>query len=158
MTQYILHVSSYAGIVPWAVHFKGRVEGPRTESCHGGTIFNAPDARGQTTCEQGHVIEDKQVKWDVEADWTEARHERWAAAHYNGDGPQQFLTEREVIDRAVVQFLDGSAYPCEEVEPAQEGDELWFGHIDPEVGEVDLDAINDPEDAWGARIAVCHRG
>lgn len=150
MTQYTLHVSSYEGIVPGAVHYRGRVKGPHPQSCHGSTHFNAPGHRGKTTCDQGHELPE-QVTWDVEAAWSEERHERWAAKNFEGDGPQQFDTAKDVIDRAVIQFLDGSTAPCEEVKPAEEGDELWYGWINPDGD--DFDRYVDPEDGWGTMVA-----
>ena len=153
MTQYILNISSYEGLVPGAVHYRGRVVGPYPTSCHGGTRGGAT-ASGKVECFEGHVLPD-QVTWDVEADWSEERHDRWAAKHFEGDGPQQFLAEKDVIDRAIVQFLDGSEFPCEEVKAADEGDELWYGWI----GEGDAAAeLQDPSDGWGMRIAVKNTG
>lgn len=91
------------------------------------------------------------IKWDVEAAWSRARHDRWAASHFEGDGPRQFDTQEDVIDRAMIQFLDGSENPCEPVEPAQEGDELWHGWVNPEGGM--FDDLTDPGDSWGMMIA-----
>lgn len=159
MTQYILNVTSYSGIVAWATHYRGHVEGPHPDSCHGNTRFNAPDARGRTTCEQGHDIPDR-VKWDVEQAWSHERLERYLAACSKAlrddsrqpDGPGQFDTEKDVIDRAIVQFLDG----MEQVnDPAEEGDELWFGHVDQ--GEAP-EFWDNPDEVWGMRLASCHRG
>lgn len=62
MTQYILHVSSYAGLVPGARHLTGRVEGPHPPSCHGSTHYNAPGHRGKTTCDEGHEIPEQVTK------------------------------------------------------------------------------------------------
>lgn len=152
MTQYVLHVSSYAGIVPGARHYRGRVEGPYPESCHGGMSYNAPEARGKMICDEGHEIPQDRVAWDVEAEWTEERHERWAKAHFEGQSPQQFDTKEEVIDRAVIQFLDGSSDPCEEVTPAAEGDELWYGYVST-TGHDD-----DEGDGWGTCIATKNTG
>ena len=160
--KYILHVSSYAGIVAWATHYRGRVEGEHPEPCHGNTTrYNAPDARGKTTCEEGHELPE-QVRWDVEHAWSDERMERYLAAcskalrndERQPDGPGQFGTEREVIDRAVVQFLDGMAKVND---PAEEGDELWFGHVDPDLGPAP-EAWDDPDEVWGRMIASCHRG
>lgn len=162
MTQYILTVSSYAGLVPWARHFKGRVEGPHPEPCHGNsTIFNPPEHRGKTVCAEGHELP-KQVKWDVEAAWSEARHERYLAESAKAlreglpgpDGPGQFDTEKAVVDRAIVQFLDGLEHVND---PAVEGDELWYGYVDSGAGQAP-DQWDDPEDVWGMRIARCQRG
>jgi hypothetical protein len=152
MTQYILEISSYAGIVPGARHYKGRVKGPHPQSCHGGTQFGATKS-GKMECMEGHVLPDR-LEWDVEAAWTEERHERWAAKGFEGDGPQQFLSKKDVIDRAIIQFLDGAGGPDrwweQDVPAAEEGDELWHGWIAREG----LDDENtDPEDSWGMCIA-----
>jgi hypothetical protein len=154
MTQYIVKVSDYGGLVPGAKHFRGRVEGPYPQSCHGATHMGATKS-GKRECDEGHVLADR-VTWDVEAEWTEERHERHAAAHYEGDGPQQFLTKRDVLDRAIVQFLDGSSFPCEEVQAAAEGDELWYGWIARAGGQDDEHV--DPEDGWGMMIARKNTG
>lgn len=103
MTDYELRISSWAGVVPGAKHFRGRVQGPHPESCHGGTVFNAPAHRGRTTCEQGHELPERD-EWDVEAAWAEARYERYMRAHFKGDGPDQFLSENAVITAAVRRF------------------------------------------------------
>lgn len=146
MTQYILRVSSFDGLVPGAVHYRGRVEGDYPKSCHGGSRHGG----GKVTCFEGHELPDR-VEWDVEAEWSQERHDRWHAKHFEGDGPQQFTSKKDVIDRAMIQFLDGSDYPCEKVDPAQEGDELWYGWISPEGGQ--FDDLQDPEDGWGMMIA-----
>jgi hypothetical protein len=140
MTQFILHISNYNGLVPGTWHFRGRVEGPHPQSCHGGSRYNAPEARGKTVCEEGHELPE-QVKWDVEAEWTEERRDRWAAGNFEGPSPQQFDTEEAVLDRAMIQFLDGSGGLCEE------GDELWYGWINP------FNDLTDASDGWGMMIA-----
>jgi hypothetical protein len=56
------------------------------------------------------------------------------------------------MDRAIIQFLDGSDYPCEKVEPAAEGDELWYGWVCPD-GPGDWTELQDPGDGWGCMIA-----
>lgn len=147
MTQYVLHISSYGGLVPGAVHCRGRVEGPHPKPCHGNRTHH--DGY-KTVCDEGHELPG-QVRWDVEAAWTVERHDRWAARDFEGDGPQQFDSKRDVMDRAVIQFLDGSDFPCEKVDPAAEGDELWYGWISPEGGQ--FDDLQDPEDGWGMMIA-----
>ncbi len=147
MTQYILHISSYDGLVPGARHYRGRVEGPRPESCHGKIHYDG----WKETCDEAHELP-KRVRWDVEAAWSQERHDRWAAAQFEGAGPQQFDSKAEVMDRAMIQFLDGSDYPCEKVDPAEEGDELWYGWVCPD-GPGDWNDLQDPEDGWGCMIA-----
>lgn len=152
MTQYILTISSYAGIVPWAVHYKGVVKGPHPPSCHGGTTYHGSDGplRGKTTCSEGHELP-KQAEWQVEAAWTEERYSRYAAGHFEGDSPSVFTDKREVMDCAIIRFLDGADQWWEQkVPPAEEGDELWYGWI----GDREADAeLQDPEDGWGMMIA-----
>jgi hypothetical protein len=138
--NYRLRVSSYIGLVPWATHFTGRVRGEDAPLCHGTTEhFNAPGHRGISTCDEGHEIL-KPIEWDVEAAWTEARYERYSAAHFEGNGPNQFSTEQEVIDRAIVAFLDGQngMWWAEIIEPAKQGDRLL--------------------DEYGNILAICNRG
>lgn len=151
MTQYILNISTFSGLVPGATHYRGRVKGPYPESCHGGTRMGATKS-GKTECSEGHVLPD-QVAWDVEADWSEERYDRWVANRFESDGPQAFYTSRDVMDRAIIQFLDGSGgddrFWEEEVAPAQEGDELWHGWINP----GDSDDLTDASDGWGMMIA-----
>jgi len=150
--QYVLKISSFAGIVPGARHYRGRVEGEYPESCHGGTRHYG----GKTTCFEGHELPDR-VTWDVEADWSEERLERWAAARFEGPSPQQFDTKEEVIDRAVVQFLDGFTSQGTVVnDPARDGDELWYGYVHPEG--FPYDESEDYSDGWGSCIARCSRG
>ncbi|MGB6454804.1 MAG: hypothetical protein WBH47_09980 [Streptosporangiaceae bacterium] len=43
MTDYVLKISSFAGLVSGARHFRGRVEGPHEQSCHGGIMYRAGD-------------------------------------------------------------------------------------------------------------------
>jgi hypothetical protein len=143
MTRYILHISSYAGIVPGAVHYQGRVEGEHPGSCHGSTRFNAPESRGKWTCEQNHEMPE-QVKWSVEAAWTEGQYERRAAKHFEGAGPQQFASEQDVKDAAIARFT--GAAPCqwweEAVTAGEPGDTLYFGYIPSGQHEPD-------PDGWG---------
>jgi len=158
MTHYILHISSYGGLVPGAQHYRGRVEGPRPKSCHGQEHHGATKS-GQVECDEGHVLPG-QVSWEVEAAWTEAQYERWAAKSFEGDGPTAFYTSREVMDRAMVQFLDGSGgddrWWEQRVEPAAEGDELWYGWIAREGGQDD--EYVDDSDGWGTLVARKNTG
>ncbi len=149
MSDYILHVMSYSGLVPGASHYRGRVEGEHPRSCHGGSHYNAPESRGKTTCEQGHELPE-QVEWRVEAAWTEGQYERWAAAGFEGPGYEQFKTEREVIDTAVKRFL--GQLPCQWWEnpattPGDPGDKLWAGWVSRPQ---DQDLV---EENWGTVLA-----
>lgn len=155
--QYVLHISSYEGIVPGACHYRGRVEGEHPKSCHGGSVSRAG---GPWTCEDGHELPE-QARWDVEQDWSPERHERYVAAcsrairndERTPDGPAQFYSKEEVIDRAIVQFLDG----LDKVnDPAAEGDELWYGYVHPDG--IPYDEGEDYSDGWGSMIARCQRG
>lgn len=151
MTQYVLHLMSYDGIVPGACHYRGRVEGPYPEPCcPGGTMFSNLGH----TCMQGHVLPGR-TEWNVEAAWSEQRFERFMAAGQPGDSPSQFRSKQDVIDRAIIMFLDGAGgddrWWEQKVEPAQEGDELWYGWVNPEGGQ--FDDLQDPEDGWGMMIA-----
>jgi hypothetical protein len=146
---------SYDGIVPGASHYRGRVEGPHPQSCHGGTRY----ADGKKTCFEGHELPGR-TEWQVEAAWSEQRFERFMAAGQPGNGPAQFRSKKDVIDRAMIMFLDGAGgddrWWEQRVEPAQEGDELRYGWVNPEGGQ--FDDLQDPEEAWGMMIARCHRG
>jgi hypothetical protein len=149
MSDYILHVMSYDGIVAGATHFRGRVEGEHPKSCHGGTHYNAPESRGKTTCEQGHVLPE-QVHWIVEAPWTEERYQRWIAAKFEGPGPEQMDSEQEVIDTAVKRFL--GQLPVQDWEnpattPGDPGDKLWAGWV---ARPQDQDLV---EENWGTMLA-----
>lgn len=140
MTDYVLKISSFGGMVAGARHFRGRVEGPHPQSCHGGTRFNAPEARGKTICHEGHEIP-KRVTWDVDAFWTEERHERWAAGHFEGDGPGQFLTEEDLIQAAISRFRwEREPLWFEEKYPRPEpGDRLYLRYLPEELSWMDLD-------------------
>jgi hypothetical protein len=104
VTDYELRISSYAGIVPGARHYRGRVQGPSVKSCHGSKTYNAPAHRGTWTCAEGHELPERD-EWDVEAAWTEERFSRWDCRHFEGDGPGQFLSEAAVIEAARRRFL-----------------------------------------------------
>jgi hypothetical protein len=129
MTDYVLKISSYAGLVAGARHYRGRVEGPHPKSCHGGTVFHG--STGKTTCAEGHEIP-KQVTWDVEEPWTEERYQRYAAEHFEGDGPSQFLTKRRVVEVAVLRFAGSAQRRWFEEEPVvgEAGDRLFY-HWEP---------------------------
>jgi hypothetical protein len=146
--KYELHISSYAGLVAGAVHYRGRVVGEHSRSCHGGTTYNHPDHRGKTICSEGHVLPE-QVEWEVEAPWTEERYERWAARRFEGDGPQQYTDEAELVQDAIGRFL--GLLPCrwweEAVPPAEPGDELYLGY-------ASLRGDEPSPDGYGHRIAV----
>lgn len=151
--QYILKISDYGGLVAGASHFRGRVEGERPKSCHGAHHYDG----GKETCDQGHELPG-QVSWEVEAHWTEEHFERYMAAGQPGDSPSQFTSKKDVMDRAIIVFLDGcDDWWAQKVEPAEEGDELWYGWVCPDGDAMSAD-LQDPEDSWGMRIARCQRG
>lgn len=147
--NYTLRISSYAGLVPGAVHYRGRVEGEHPHSCHGGTTFHGADGplKGKTTCAEGHELPE-QITWDVEAAWTEARYERYAAKHFEGNGPGQYTDEGDLIRDAIQRFL--GAYPrqwWEDDYPApQPGDRLYLGSLALLMDEPD-------PDGWGHQLA-----
>lgn len=131
MTDYVLEVRSFAGIVPGARHFKGMVKGPRPEPCHGGTITHhgaSGPLQGKTTCGAGHVMPEK-TEWEVEATWDEARYDRYAAAHFEGDGPGQFTDERKLFEAARARFLGETGergwWEPRHV-PGEPGDRLYY--------------------------------
>lgn len=144
--KYVLKITSFGGIVPGAYHFRGRVEGEFPRSCHGGTSYNAPEHRGKTTCELGHEIP-KQIEWDIEASWSEERYDRWAAGHYEDDGPSQFTDKDELIKTAIARFKNEFPHPWyeEDYPIPQKGDQLYIGWIP-----VGLEGENDMiEEDWG---------
>jgi hypothetical protein len=152
MSDYILHISSFEGLVPGARHFRGRVEGEHPKSCHGGTVFHGWDGplKGKTTCAEDHILPE-QVRWVVEAPWTEERYQRWIAAKFEGPGPEQMTTEQEVIDVAVQRFL--GQLPVQDWEnpattPGDPGDKLWAGWVSRPQ---DQDLV---EENWGTVLAV----
>lgn len=143
-----LHITSYGGIVPGAVHYYGEVYGEHPRSCHGGSTFNHPDHRGKTVCAEGHEIPE-QVHWTVEAAWTEDRYNRYAAKHFEGDGPNTYYQEHELVRDAISRFLGElpTHWWEEDVPKAEPGDELYLGHVSIYV--------DDPSpDGWGHRLAV----
>jgi hypothetical protein len=151
MADYVLHIVSWAGTVPGAVHYRGRIEGEHPRSCHGGTTYHGggpPELHGKTTCAQDHVLPER-TEWRVEAPWTEARYERWAAAGFEGPGPEQFTSEQDVITAAAGRFL--ATLPARWWEgkavPGQPGDKLWAAWV-PRPEDRDLVQEN-----WGTVIA-----
>lgn len=153
--QYILTVSSFGGIVAWAVHYRGRIRGEHPRSCHGGTCagnwhLDKDDPRyGRTTCAEGHVLP-KQIEWDVEAPWTEAQYRTWVENRFEGAGPEQFLSKEELLRVARQRFLgelprqsfEDDKYPL-----PQPGDELWYGWVN-DGADDDLAE----EDGWGTML------
>lgn len=125
MTDYVLKVQSWGGMVPGAKHYRGRVEGPWPKSCHGGTIWSD---RGQT-CAEGHSLP-KRIEWDVDASWTAEHWNRYIALPFDSreDGPGQFLDLKTLIDTAIGRFL--GQLPVnggeEEGEVGQPGDRLYY--------------------------------
>lgn len=131
MAAFVLHIMSYMGTVPWAKHYTGRVEGEHPESCHGGTRFNGQDGplKDKTTCFEGHELPER-VEWSVEAPWTEGKYKRWAAKHFEGDGPNQYLDEADLVQDAIGRFT--GTLPCswweQPVPAAEPGDELYLDY------------------------------
>lgn len=124
MTDHHLQISSYAGLVGGARHYRGRVRAEAPKSCHGGLIFNGEGYR----CAEGHPLPDR-ADWDVEDSWTEERYERWHAASFEGDGPGQFLDQKRLIEVAVGRFTDTlpARWWEEKHEPGKPGDRLILG-------------------------------
>jgi hypothetical protein len=153
MTDYELHVSSYGGLVFGAHHFYGRVNGPNPEPCHGNRLrYNAPESRGKYTCDEGHVIPAR-VEWDVEAGWTEDRYNRYSAKHFEGDGPNAFRDEAELLATAVKRFRGEIPHHWWEGKPVvgRPGDRLFYGSsiFDPEGEQPD----RSPLPPWGSVLA-----
>jgi hypothetical protein len=152
VTDFILEISSYDGIVPGAKHYRGRVKGEHPRSCHGGSTFHGggpPELRGKTTCAEGHVLPGR-VEWEVEAIWTEDRYQRYAAREFEGDGPSTFASEQEVVDAARARFLAAGDEPSwweDKWEPGKPGDKLYAGWI-PRPQDSSM-----VEENWGTVIA-----
>jgi hypothetical protein len=164
MTDYVLHVMSYKGVVPWAVHFKGKVEGPSVPSCHGAMKFNSRGS-GKWTCAEGHEIPDK-AEWQVEAAWDEDRYERYAAGHFEDAGPSQFLAEEELLAAARARFLGEIPAPRGWEDKAavagQPGDRLFYAVLPENSAPEDQRPIDLMADAarreaglpaWGDLVA-----
>jgi hypothetical protein len=151
MTDYVLKVSSYGGIVPGATHYRGRVEGPHPESCHGSMTYNAPESRGKWTCEQGHELP-RRADWAVEAPWSEGRYERYSAKQFEGDGPEQFKDQQKVIETAVKRFTGELVHNWWEDKhvPGQPGDRLFLGFVARDESEIDV--------AWGRLMGTVPHG
>lgn len=132
----------------WAWHWWATVEGEHPKSCHGGSHYNAPGSRGKTTCEQGHEIPE-QVRWEVEAPWTEDRYQRYAARSFEGAGPCQFDSEQEAIDTAIGRFL--GTLPVQwwegEVTTGDPGDKLWANWVSHKPDDPNVQAN------WGTVLA-----
>jgi hypothetical protein len=126
MTDYVLEVKSYAGLLSYARHFVGIVKGPHPESCHGGTRFNG-SGDGKWTCSEGHPMPDRE-EWTVNQAWTEADYERYSDAMMDLDGPQQFTDRRTLIDMAVKRFRGALPVQWWEDEPipGKPGDRLYY--------------------------------
>lgn len=134
MTDWYLRISSYAGVVPWAKHFRGRVveEFTRCPKGHGHTSRS----HGKTTCVPcGTIIPDPR-EWDVEGFWSEAKYTRYANASFEGDGPAQFTDKAELIKVAVQRWTGETPDGYELYDrwwedgpkaPSQPGDRLILG-------------------------------
>lgn len=147
MTDYILQLSYFGGIVPGSTHFRGRVEGPHASSCHGSQHMG-PDTDHKWACEQGHILPDK-IDWEVEAVWTEERYERWAAQGFEGDMPTQFQSPKDVIEAAKARFLGETGerkWFEDEFIPGQPGDRLFLDFIPRDESELDAE--------WGHQIGA----
>lgn len=108
MTDYYLRVSSYAGYVAWAKHFRGRVIGPHLYPACGhneGTTYNSPESRGKWTCRVCPAEQPDRLEWDVDAIWTQARYDRYQASGFELDGPSQFLSMVALINAAIARFI-----------------------------------------------------
>lgn len=127
MTDYVLKISSYRGIVPGATHLRGRVEEPYPESCHGGMSYNASSARGEYSCAKGHIIP-RRIEWDVEEPWTEKEIRRFSARKFEADGPGQFASRRHLINVAIGRFCGYYLPRWFEEKPVigQPGDRLYY--------------------------------
>jgi hypothetical protein len=138
VTDYVLKISSYGGLVAGARHYRGRVEGPHPKSCHGAMSYNAPESRGKWTCSEGHEIPG-QREWDVEAGWTEERYSRWANKSFEGDGPQQFLDQAKLIEAAAKRFSGELPRNWWEEEPeaGKPGDRLFLDFVPRDPAEID---------------------
>lgn len=151
MTDYVLKISSYRGISPGAKHWRGRVQGEYPESCHGGMITR----NGEKRCDEGHLIP-RRAEWPVEAVWTEARYERLAARHFDGDGPEQFLSYGNVIATATERFRGEHPHQWWEAEitPGQPGDRLFLGHVPMQDEDIDVDDRDlDGQPPYGTMLA-----
>jgi hypothetical protein len=147
MTDYILHLSYFGGIVPGSTHFRGRVEGPYVSSCHGGT-HTGPDTEYKTACAEGHILPDR-INWEVEAPWSEERYERWAAGGFDGDQPTQFTDVKVLIETAIKRFLNQTPEAQwfeDKFVAGQPGDRLYLDFIPSE------DEMEDK--AWGDLIGA----
>lgn len=148
MADFELHIRSYRGFAPGAVHFYGRVQGEYPQSCHGGTVYHGAEGplQGKTTCSENHVLPGR-VEWDVEAPWTRERYERYVAARFEGDGPNAFRAEQDVIDAAVRRFTGQVPHQRweEDVTAGQPGDRLYLGYRALHPDDVD--------GKWGSVIA-----
>jgi hypothetical protein len=124
MSGYFLEISSYGGLVAGARHYRGWVKGEYPKSCHGGTVFSG----GKTTCAEGHELPER-ADWQVEEPWTEERYERFAAAHFEGDGPGQFLDQERLLEVAIGRFTGELPARWWEDKPAvgKPGDKLYLG-------------------------------
>jgi hypothetical protein len=156
MMDYVLHVSSFEGLVYGAKHYRGRVQGPSPAPCHGNTTtYHGAKGplQGKTTCTEGHELP-RRVEWDVDAEWTEARYNRWAAKEFDGDSPAGFLDEAELLKAAVRRFRGEipDAWFLQSGVPGQPGDRLFYGCMaDPDAELEQPD--RSPLPPWGSILA-----
>ena len=158
MTDYHLTISSFSGLLAVARHYRGRVTGPEAELCHGTTVhYNTPDNPGRKTCDEGHILS-RRADWEVEESWTEPQYERWAAMHFEGDGPGQFLDQKRLIEVAIGRFKGEleSHWWDEKALPGRPGDRLILGgghYGEPDENTPKPDGIH----AWGSVLAEIPR-
>lgn len=145
--DYELRVTSFRGIVAWAVHFRGRVH----------SVSGRP---GERSCDRGYKLPER-VEWDVDAVWTESQYEKYRASMFETDGPGQFRDELELVKTAVRRFLgdlpDGDRWWETEGVPGRQGDRLFYGYASPESSGVVPWTSDNELPAWGALIAEVNR-
>lgn len=161
MTDYVLHVMSFQGIVSGATHFRAKVEGPHPKSCHGGQML--VPGNPNWLCAEGHEIP-RRTEWQVEEPWGKERYERWAALEFEGAGPAQFNSEAELVAAARARFLGEAAAQWweEKPVPGQPGDRLFYSLLPAEMLPEEESEAHKREDrerraaglpAWGDLIA-----
>lgn len=154
MTDYHLKISSYAGILAWAAHYRGRVEGPHPRPCHGNSTTYS---QGKNTCTECKAELPKRVDWEVEEPWTEARYEKYAASGFEDDSPTQFTDQTVLIETAIKRFTGELEHQWWEDEPVRgaPGDRLILGSglIDPEDVDEDTPGPEGTSYHWGQVLA-----
>ena len=112
MANYTLTVTTYVGnpTVPWVKPLcRPRPwREPRTVPRQRDALRTLP-ATGARQLVRKATSYAKRTEWDVEAAWSKERYERYAASGFEGDGPNQFRTEQDVIDTAAARFARQAA-------------------------------------------------